>query len=128
MPSYPRPCPKCGVMTEEEGFSLDRHAAAGRKSHCRACDRQRRKVYYAAHKDGWNAERQAAREAAWQAERKALEREHRKKVAAVKRQAEAGARRQKELLRELGVPDLSPEEISERACYAQRCRREQSAA
>ena len=36
---------------------------------------------------------------------------HRKRVAAAKKAHEAGVRRQKELLRSLGVPDLSPEEI-----------------
>jgi len=46
-------------MTEKEGFSVDRHAASGRKSCCKACDRQRRKAYYELHKDEWNAEREA---------------------------------------------------------------------
>jgi hypothetical protein len=36
---------------------------------------------------------------------------HRKRIAAAKKAHEAGVRRQKELLRSLGVPDLSPEEI-----------------
>src|SRR4029453_17808009 len=63
MPSYPRACPKCGVLTAEEGFAIDRNAAAGRKSHCKACDRQRRKAYYDAARTKWNAERKAAREA-----------------------------------------------------------------
>jgi hypothetical protein len=80
MPDYPRACPKCGIPTAKEGFAVDRHAAAGRKSHCKACDRKRRKGYYAAHKDEWNAQRRAAREAAWEAELEALEVEHRKKV------------------------------------------------
>jgi hypothetical protein len=66
----------------EEGFGVDRHAAAGRKSHCKACDRKRRKGYYAAHKDEWSAQRAAAREAAWQAELEAQVEEHRKRVAA----------------------------------------------
>jgi hypothetical protein len=41
--------------------------------------------------------------------------EHKKRVAAAKREHAAGVRRQKKLMRELGVPDLSPEEVSERA-------------
>ena len=72
-------------MTAEEGFAVDRHAAAGRKSHCRACDRKRRKVYYAAHKDELYAAREAAREAGWQAELEALEVEHKKRVAEQKK-------------------------------------------
>ena len=44
---------------------------------------------------------------------------HRERVAAAKREHEARVRRQKKLLRELGVPDLSPEEVTERARAAQ---------
>jgi len=101
-------------VTAEEGFAVDRHAAAGRKSHCRACDRKRRKVYYAAHKDELYAAREAAREAGWQAELEALEVEHKKRVAEQKKLHAAQVRRQKKLLRELGVPDVSPEEVAER--------------
>jgi hypothetical protein len=36
--------------------------------------------------------------------------EHKKRVAAARKEHEADVRRQKKLLRELGVPDLSPEE------------------
>jgi hypothetical protein len=39
---------------------------------------------------------------------------HREKVAAAKREHEAGVRREKELLRSLVVADLSPEEITAR--------------
>ena len=98
-------------MTEREGFAVDRHAASGRKSCCKACDRQRRRAYYELHKDECNAEREAEREAARQVELEALAVEHKKRVAAAKKEHEAGVRRQKKLLRELGVPDLSPEEI-----------------
>ena len=115
MPDYPRPCPKCGLETEEEGFALDRLAAAGRKSHCKACDRQRRKAYYAEHREELYAKREAAREAAWQAELEALTVEHKKRVTAAKKLHAAQVRRQKEFLRSIGVPDLSPEEITERA-------------
>jgi hypothetical protein len=102
-------------MTAEEGFAVDRHAAAGRKSHCKACDRQRRKAYYDLNKDEWNAERRAAREAAWQAELAGRVEGHRKRVAAAKRLHAAQVRRQKEFLRSIGVPDLSAEEITARA-------------
>ena len=74
MPNYPKPCPKCGVMTEEEGFGVDRSKTSGRRSYCKACDRRRGNAYYAKHKDELYAAREAAREAAWQAELKALER------------------------------------------------------
>lgn len=102
-------------MTEKEGFAVDRHAASGRKSCCKSCDRRRRKAYYDLHKDEWNAEREAEREAARQAELEALAFEQKKRVAAAKKLHAAGVRRQKELLRSLGVPDLSPEEVTERA-------------
>jgi hypothetical protein len=55
-----------------------------------------------------HAQREAAREKAWRDKLKALEKEHRKRSAAVKKAAEEGARRQKEFLRSIGVPDLSP--------------------
>jgi hypothetical protein len=115
MPDYPRACPKCGIPTAEEGFAVDRHAAAGRKSHCKACDRKRRKGYYAAHKDELYAQRVAAREAARQAELEAQVEGHRERVAAAKKLHAAQVRHQKEFLRSIGVPDLSPEEITERA-------------
>ena len=49
------------------------------------------------------------------AEREALEKEHRKTVAAAKKLHAAQVRHQKEFLRSIGVPDLSPEEVAERA-------------
>jgi hypothetical protein len=58
---------------------------------------------------------QAVRDAEREAHLKALEKEHPKRLAAVRAEAEAGRRRQKALLTELGVPDLSPEEVTERA-------------
>ena len=115
MPGYPRPCPKCGVTTAEEGFCLDRSKSSGRKSHCKACDRRRGNAYYSEHRDELYAKRAAAREAAWQAELKAMEEPHRKRVAAAKRLHAAQVRRQKEYLRSIGVPDLSPDEITEMA-------------
>jgi hypothetical protein len=115
MPSYPRACPSCGVMTEESGFSADKSKASGRRSRCRNCDNRRGKAYYDARKDELHAQRVAAREAAWQAELEAQVEESRKKVAAAKKLHAAQVRRQKEFLRSIGVPDLSPEEITQRA-------------
>jgi hypothetical protein len=106
-------------MTEEEDFGIDRSKASGRKSHCKACDRRRGNAYYAEHRDELYAQRETVREAAWQAELEALAAEHKKRVAAARKEHEAGVRRQKELLRSVGVPDLSPEEVTERAQGAQ---------
>jgi D-Tyr-tRNAtyr deacylase len=116
---YPRPCTKCGVTTDEDGFGIDRSKPSGRRSYCKACDRRRGNAYYAEHRDELQAQRDAVREAAWQAHLKELEKEHRKRVAAAKKLHAAQVRNQKKLLRELGVPDLSPEEVSERAQAAQ---------
>jgi hypothetical protein len=110
MPDYPRACSRCGVLTAEADFGADRSKKSGHKSHCRACER----ADYASRKDELQARRDAVREAALQARLKELEVVHRERVAAAKREHEAGVRRQKKLLRELGVPDLSPEEITER--------------
>jgi hypothetical protein len=111
MPSYPRPCSRCGVLTAEVDFGADRSKTSGHKSHCRACER----ADYASRKDELYARRDAVREAARWARLKELEVVLRERVAAAKREHAAGVRRQKELLRELGVPDLSLEEVSERA-------------
>ena len=68
MPDYPRPCPKCGVLTERDGFALDRHAPAGLKAHCKACDLRRAKAYYAAHREELRVKREAQRQAAYEAD------------------------------------------------------------
>jgi hypothetical protein len=115
MPSYPRNCRRCGVMTPEEGFGIDSSKSSGRRSYCKDCDRRRARGYYEAHKDEFYARREAIREAEREAELKALEVEHRKRLAAARKLHEAQVRRQKEFMRSIGVPDLSPEEISERA-------------
>ena len=44
-----------------------------------------------------------------------MEKEHRKRFAATKKLNAAQVRHQKEFLRSIGVPDLSPEEVAERA-------------
>jgi hypothetical protein len=81
----------------------------------RGTRRRRGRVYYDAHKDELYAQRQAVREAAWQAHLKALAVEHKKRVAATKKLHAIQTRHQKEFMRSIGVPDLSPEEITERA-------------
>ena len=103
MPDFPRPCPKCGALTERDGFAIDRSKASGRKSHCKACDRARRNAYYAAHAAEWNAQRAAAREAAWLAELESRAEVHRARVEAAKKLHAAQLRAQKKLLRSLGV-------------------------
>jgi hypothetical protein len=102
-------------MTPEAGFGVDHSKTGGRRSYCKACDRQRGRAYYAAHRDELYAQREAVREAAWQAELEALAEEQRKRIAAANKLHAAQSRRQKEFLRSIGVPDLSPEEVSERA-------------
>jgi len=115
VPSYPRPCPRCGVLTADCDFGVDRSKASGRRSYCKVCDRRRGRAYYDAHKDELLAKRVTAREAAWQAELEAQAEESRKRVAAAKELHAAQVRRQKEVLRSIGVPDLSPEEVTEKA-------------
>jgi hypothetical protein len=109
---FPRNCPGCGTLTAEDGFARDRHQPSGRKSRCRVCHRRDVKAYHHAVR---KPRRLAALEAERAAEMKILEREHKRRLKAVRKEAAEGARRQKEFLRSIGVPDLSPEEVSERA-------------
>jgi hypothetical protein len=102
-------------MCDMNDFSVDRFKSSGRRSRCRDCDNRRGKAYYAAHRDELYAEREAAREKASRDQLEALEKEHKRRVAATKRLLAAQVRRQKEFLRSIGIPDLSPEEITERA-------------
>jgi hypothetical protein len=102
MPDYPRPCPKCGQVLESDGFAVDRHAAAGRKSHCKECDRRRQRAYYNAHKDEWNAERQAARQAAYDAELEQRIAEKRRRIEAERKRHAAQERAQAAYLRSIG--------------------------
>ena len=102
MPDYPRPCPKCGQVLERDGFAVDRHAAAGRKSHCKECDRRRQRAYYNAHKDEWNAERQAARQAVYDAELEQRIAEKRPRIEAELRGHAAQERAQAAYLRSIG--------------------------
>jgi hypothetical protein len=110
MPDYPRPCPRCGLLTEEEGFGIDRSKASGRKSHCRACDRRHGRAYYDAHREEQRASRLAAKEAAREGERKEFEKLSRERIAAAHRAHAEGVRRQRELFAEIGVPDVEPRE------------------
>jgi hypothetical protein len=64
-------------MTPEAGFGVDHSKTGGRRSYCKACDRQRGRAYYAAHRDELYAQREAVREAAWQAQLGALAEGHR---------------------------------------------------
>ena len=102
-------------MTAEADFGVDRNKASGRRSYCKTCDRRRGRAYHDARKDELYARRQAVREAEREAALKALEPIHRKRVAEAKKLHAAQARRQKEFLRSIGAPDLSPEEVTERA-------------
>jgi len=96
---YPRECPGCGTLTPEDGFGVDRHQSSGRKSRCRACHRRDVKAYHATIR---KPRRLAALEAERAAEMKVLEREHKRRLKAVHKEAVEGARRQKALLAELG--------------------------
>jgi hypothetical protein len=60
-------------------------------------------------------QREAVRKAARRAALEELEVAHRERVAAAKKLHAARVHRQKILLRELGVPDLNPEEVTTRA-------------
>ena len=108
---YPRKCPGCHVLTPEDGFHRDRHQPSGRKSLCRVCHSHDAKIYHATIR---KPRRLAALEAERAAMLKALEPEHRERLKATERAAEAGAKRQRALLAELGVEDVSGEELSRR--------------
>jgi hypothetical protein len=82
MPSYPRPCPRCGVVTEKSDFPVDSSKASGHKSYCKDCDRRYGRSYFDSRRDELYAQREAVREAAWQAELEALVEEHQRRVAA----------------------------------------------
>jgi hypothetical protein len=101
-------------MTAKSDFSRDRRKASGHGPRCKACDRERARKRYAVHRDELYARRQSVREAERAALLKALEPEHRERVKAAKRAAEAGRRRQAKLLAEIGVEDVSGEELSRR--------------
>jgi hypothetical protein len=82
------------------------------------------RAYYAGHRDEFQAQREALREAARQAELAALAVEHKKRIAAATKLHAAQVRRQKEFLRSIGVPDLTPGEVTERARRRAQERRE----
>jgi hypothetical protein len=99
-------------LAPEDGFGVDRHQPSGRKSRCRLCQRRDVTAYHHAVR---KPRRLAALEAERAAEMKVLEREHKRRLRAVHKEAVEGRRRQKALLAELGVPDLSPEEVPAKA-------------
>jgi hypothetical protein len=72
---YPRPCPVCGVLTDEEGFPRDRTQPSGRKSRCKTCHSAGAETYY---HDVRRPRLQAAFEAERRAEEKIRQREPRK--------------------------------------------------
>ena len=88
---------------------------SGHKSHCRACERA---DYASPQGRAVRATRCGSRSGP-EANLNELEKEHRKRVAAARKLHEAQVRNQKKLLLELGVPDLSPEKVTERARAAQ---------
>lgn len=102
-------------MTEKSDFLVDSSKASGHKSYCKDCDRRYGRSCYDSRRDELDAQREAVREAAWQAELEALVEEHQRRVAAGKKLHAAQVRHQKEFLRSIGLPDLSREEITERA-------------
>jgi hypothetical protein len=114
MPDSSQRCTGCAVVREMDAFSRDKSKPSGRRPRCRDCERQRAAEWYDSRRNELYARRQALREAERAAELKALEPEHRKTVAAAKKAAEAGAKRQRALLAELGVEDVSGEELSRR--------------
>jgi hypothetical protein len=110
--TYPRTCPGCGLVSEESDFSLDRYQPSGRKSRCKACCNRAAQTY---HHGVRKPRREAALEAERLAEEKIRQQAHTERMKAVRKDAEAGRERQRKLLAELGVPDLSPEEVTEKA-------------
>jgi hypothetical protein len=87
----------------EGRFAVDRHAAAGRKSHSKECDRRRQRAYYNAHKDEWNAQRKAQREAAYEVELEQRIAEKRARIEAERSRHAAQARAQAVYLRRIGA-------------------------
>jgi hypothetical protein len=59
-----RVCPRCGVERQLAEFARDGSKVSGRKSFCKACDREKAKRYYEANRErklARAAERNAAR-------------------------------------------------------------------
>jgi hypothetical protein len=110
MTTFPRKCSVCGAMTPEEGFHRDRSQPSGRRARCKACHC----IAVSAYNDAVRRPRRlAALEVERAAQMKVLEREHKKRLKAVRQEAEAGRRRQAKLFAELGVRDWTPEEFDE---------------
>jgi hypothetical protein len=45
-----RICPRCGKSQPISEFAVDRGKSSGRKSHCKSCDREKARRYYAEHR------------------------------------------------------------------------------
>jgi hypothetical protein len=58
---FPRSCPRCKRLLGEEGFAADRYKASGRKSLCKACDREKARRCYAEHREERLAKLEAKR-------------------------------------------------------------------
>jgi hypothetical protein len=102
---YPRECPGCGVLTDEDGFARDRYQPSGRKSRCKACCNSAAETYHHAVR---RPRRQAVLEAERAAEMKVLEKEWARRRKAAEREAEAGRRRQEKLLAEIHAGRWNP--------------------
>ena len=46
-----RRCPGCLETKPVGEFAVDRHKASGRKSRCKACDREKARAYYLANRE-----------------------------------------------------------------------------
>jgi hypothetical protein len=106
-------------MKAKADFGVDRSKTVGASRTARPATAAAVEPTTTPAKDKLYAQRVAAREAVRQAELEALAVEHKKRVAAQKLHA-AQVRHEKEFLRSIGVPDLSPEKVSrEPAAQAQ---------
>jgi hypothetical protein len=97
---YPRECPGCGLVREENDFSRDTYQPSGRKSRCKACCKLAAQTYQF---DVRKPRREAVLEAERLAEEKIRQREHKRRLKAVRKEAAEGAKRQREFLASIGV-------------------------
>ena len=94
MPTYPRPCSKCGALTGRDGFALDRSKASGHKSHCKHCESARALQWHELNRADVLARKASKRKEA------ALMREQERRRQSVEERAETKRRRER-LFREL---------------------------
>jgi hypothetical protein len=109
---YPRECPGCGLVREENDFSRDRYQPSGRKSRCKACCNR---AVQTCHHDVRKPRSEAALEAERRAEEKIRQRAHtgsvsrlcaRKPTRAASGRRSSFARSRRKLRRE--KPDAAP--------------------